>query len=252
MGLWSSPPLRVRGGRGELDSVKPFSKKILSLSIAIAVHILFFAGLIFWSSGPIHHNLWSGGRGSGGEHVAYVDLGTLPISGKSDASQTVSDMQQDDVSTDAQKKIPVKNLPQTQKKNPKKSPLQNNQNQNKTQQQDFGKGNSDTPSGGTGNGLDKNGVNSASAPSVLAQIRKRIMQKKNYPIVAKENGWIGSVKLSFKINASGGLEFVKLLQSSGHEILDQSALETIRKAAPLPYYPDVIALSLEYNLVTGD
>lgn len=233
-------------GRLPLDKAPT---KFLSLFIALAVHILFFASLILWNSGSIHHNLWSGGQGSGGDHVAYIDLGTLPVTGTGDTKAIAADLKQEDVVTDSQKKIPVNKVPvQVSKKKSTSTPAQNDQGKTKTQQQDFGKGNSDTPAGGTGDGLDKSGVDSVSAPSVLAQIRKRIMQRKNYPIVAKENNWTGSVKLSFKINAAGGLEFVKLLQGSGHAILDQAALETIRKAAPLPYFPDAIALSLEYQL----
>lgn len=74
------------------------------------------------------------------------------------------------------------------------------------------------------------------------------MPKQFYPDIARQKKLTGEVKLSFKIKPDGSLEYVKILQSSGHEQLDHAALQTIKRATPLPYYPDGIALSLDYQL----
>lgn len=111
-----------------------------------------------------------------------------------------------------------------------------------------GQGDSDTPKGDIGSGLDKNGAISNTAPSTLAQIRKQIMQHKEYPLVAKENHIAGTVQLKFKINQDGSLNTVDITQSSGQNILDAAAKKAITKAAPYPYYPGSITLALEYEL----
>lgn len=111
-----------------------------------------------------------------------------------------------------------------------------------------GLGNSDTPHHGSGAGLDKSGAISTQAPNVLARIRKEIMRKQFYPGEARAQKLSGSVKLNFKILENGGLDYVRVLKGSGHSILDEAALATIKKATPLPYYPESIALSLDYRM----
>ena len=50
-------------------------------------------------------------------------------------------------------------------------------------------------------------------------------------------GQRGSASVSFGINASGGLAFVRIAQSSGNLRIDQLALATVRRAAPFPAPP---------------
>ena len=50
-----------------------------------------------------------------------------------------------------------------------------------------------------------------------------------YPDVARKKGWEGSVLLRAQISAQGTVERITLLQSSGCEILDQSATTAVRK-----------------------
>lgn len=111
-----------------------------------------------------------------------------------------------------------------------------------------GTGSSTTPREGKGLGLDEQGVSSKTAPHVIAKIRKKIAREQVYPLEAQEGKIEGDVKVSFKIKEDGDLSFIKILQSSGSPLLDQAALQTIKKAAPLPFYPDVLALKLEYKL----
>lgn len=111
-----------------------------------------------------------------------------------------------------------------------------------------GLGNSDTPHHGSGAGLDKSGAISAQAPNVLARIRQEIMRKQFYPGEARAQKLSGTVKVNFRILENGGLDYVRVLKGSGHSILDEAALTTIKKATPLPYYPESIALSLDYQI----
>lgn len=54
---------------------------------------------------------------------------------------------------------------------------------------------------------------------------RKVTNMPDYPALAKRNNIEGSVKLSFLINRAGRVEKVRLLESSGHEILDKAAID---------------------------
>ncbi len=62
---------------------------------------------------------------------------------------------------------------------------------------------------------------------------RRVDALKKYPILAKRNGWEGRVLLKVVLGGDGRLIRVDVQESSGHEALDQSAMETLRAAMPL-------------------
>jgi len=49
-----------------------------------------------------------------------------------------------------------------------------------------------------------------------------------YPLRAREQGWAGSVWLQLRIGSDGGVEEVRLEQSSGYPLLDETAIEAVR------------------------
>ena len=53
-----------------------------------------------------------------------------------------------------------------------------------------------------------------------------------YPEVAKQQRLAGEVRLMVILNASGGIRAIRLIDSSGHEMLDEAAKASVRKAAP--------------------
>jgi protein TonB len=59
----------------------------------------------------------------------------------------------------------------------------------------------------------------------------------HYPEEARNQGIYGDLRLLVAVYPNGSLKEVTLLQSSGHDILDQAALKIIRKAAPFPPFP---------------
>jgi protein TonB len=71
----------------------------------------------------------------------------------------------------------------------------------------------------------------------FAYIRDIIMKNLSYPNMAREMGWEGKVTVSFIIREDGSVEKVRVVQSSGFEILDKNTLDTIRKAGPFPKPP---------------
>ena len=64
-------------------------------------------------------------------------------------------------------------------------------------------------------------------------LRRRLAEIKRYPSAARLNGWEGKVVLRAVIRADGHLSEVKVHRSSGHEVLDNAAMEAIRLVCPL-------------------
>ena len=64
-------------------------------------------------------------------------------------------------------------------------------------------------------------------------IRARVEQLKHYPHIARANRWEGRVVLRAVIGEDGQLVDLKIAESSGHSILDEAALEVLKKTAPL-------------------
>ncbi len=62
----------------------------------------------------------------------------------------------------------------------------------------------------------------------------------NYPQAAKEHGLFGSLILHVGIKADGDLERVRVVRSSGHEVLDEAAIRIVKLAAPFAPFPESI------------
>jgi protein TonB len=60
----------------------------------------------------------------------------------------------------------------------------------------------------------------------------------NYPAEARRDRLYGSLRLLVAILPDGTLKEVKLLESSGHEVLDSAAINIVRLAAPYAPFPD--------------
>lgn len=60
----------------------------------------------------------------------------------------------------------------------------------------------------------------------------------NYPEEARRRQLFGDLTLLVTIRPDGSLKDVKVLQSSGHQVLDDAALRIVRLAAPYPPFPD--------------
>ncbi|MGD9818607.1 MAG: TonB family protein [Desulfomonilaceae bacterium] len=71
--------------------------------------------------------------------------------------------------------------------------------------------------------------------SYMLHLKKKIEGVWVYPSAAAKSGLGGSLALEFSIAKDGQLLYVNLLDSSGHTILDESAIRAIKTAAP--YFP---------------
>lgn len=63
---------------------------------------------------------------------------------------------------------------------------------------------------------------------------------KNFPKEALEKQIFGNLRLSVIIYPNGTIKSVEVLQSSGHSILDKSAIQIVRLASPFPPFPKEI------------
>jgi protein TonB len=70
-----------------------------------------------------------------------------------------------------------------------------------------------------------------------AGIRDRIQRGIAYPAMARTMGWEGKVVVAFLILPDGSVRNIRVVQRSGHEILDRVAVEAVRNASPFPRPP---------------
>lgn len=73
--------------------------------------------------------------------------------------------------------------------------------------------------------------------SYFAAIKRKIELVWQYPYEAAVQGIQGELQIDFVIARSGKLESVELVRGSGHKILDEEAVRSIRKAAPFDPIP---------------
>lgn len=69
---------------------------------------------------------------------------------------------------------------------------------------------------------------------VVSKLRRSL----RYPSAAKRQRLKGEVHVRFTIARNGSVSAIRVARSSGSEILDQAAIETVRRAAPFPKIPD--------------
>lgn len=65
-----------------------------------------------------------------------------------------------------------------------------------------------------------------------------LSRHQHYPRLARLRGWQGQVHLRLHLARQGALLNVEITKSSGHEVLDQQALEIVKRASPLPLPPE--------------
>ncbi len=56
-----------------------------------------------------------------------------------------------------------------------------------------------------------------------------------YPEEAKQQQLKGEVRLMVILNAQGGIRAIRLLESSGHSVLDEAAKASVRRGAPFRF-----------------
>jgi TonB family protein len=86
----------------------------------------------------------------------------------------------------------------------------------------------------------------------LHRIVQRIEAKKHYPFRARTRRIEGRTTVVFRISPQGGLLASRIVNHSGHAILDRAAIQAVSDAAPFPKPPQRFRskpLALEVVLV---
>jgi protein TonB len=71
----------------------------------------------------------------------------------------------------------------------------------------------------------------------MEMVRLKIESRKKYPEAARSSHKEGRVRVRFTVNPDGRVIAVQVTKSSGHQMLDQAALNTVRDASPFPRVP---------------
>ncbi len=64
---------------------------------------------------------------------------------------------------------------------------------------------------------------------LLARLRSSMNETFKYPLLARKRGWEGEVQLDIEVAANGTIANITIRQSSGHKLLDKSALDTLAR-----------------------
>ena len=99
----------------------------------------------------------------------------------------------------------------------------------------------------TGASEDNKGDGVLSA-EVFEIIRDSIERAKTYPVIARKRGIEGTVYISFRINAWGKPQELKILKSSGSNILDTATMDIVKRAAPFPYVDSPVEVPVVFKL----
>jgi periplasmic protein TonB len=73
-----------------------------------------------------------------------------------------------------------------------------------------------------------------------SNVRGKIAIAKYYPGLARRKGWEGKPVIEFLIGKNGELLDYSIAVSSSYEILDQAALDAVKKASPYPKIPELL------------
>lgn len=65
-------------------------------------------------------------------------------------------------------------------------------------------------------------------------VRQHLERFKYYPASARRRGIEGVVEVSFDLDGEGRASTLQVTEGSGYSVLDQAALQTVRRAEPFP------------------
>ncbi|MFH1519377.1 MAG: TonB family protein [Candidatus Omnitrophota bacterium] len=76
----------------------------------------------------------------------------------------------------------------------------------------------------------------------ILEIQKTIFQSLEYPRLAQDAGWQGSMKIKLHLNRKGELMDAQISQSSNYLSFDDSVLKVVKSLSPYPSFPPDIEL----------
>ncbi len=91
--------------------------------------------------------------------------------------------------------------------------------------------------GGVGPGQGRGSGSGSALSGYLREVRRLLEKHKDYPWMARRRNIQGVVMVVFTIAASGQVEVSRINRSSGHDLLDEAAQNTIRRVGRFPPLP---------------
>lgn len=85
----------------------------------------------------------------------------------------------------------------------------------------------------TGSANDTEAARESSRTQVRTLLFADLARRFVYPALAQRRGWQGMVLLSVTVKPNGALERIHVSQSSGYDVLDRSAVDTMRRVGQL-------------------
>jgi protein TonB len=68
----------------------------------------------------------------------------------------------------------------------------------------------------------------------LSRFRQAVQDAVTYPLAARRAGHSGTVQIEVLIEPTGRIREARVLSSSRHAMLDEAALEALRRVSPMP------------------
>jgi periplasmic protein TonB len=90
-------------------------------------------------------------------------------------------------------------------------------------------------------------ANNFNKDNYIAYVKGQIAKHKFYPISAKRRGIEGRVGLKISIKPTGDILSLHIISSSGSDILDKSAIESVHAAAPFKQATQMVSFSFGIN-----
>lgn len=90
--------------------------------------------------------------------------------------------------------------------------------------------------------------NAVARAQVIAIVHKQLNNYFEYPLIAQRHNWQGKVIIGFKITREGSIENIQISQSSGFNILDQAAIDSLKKIGQLPQLTSWLNTGMEIQL----
>ncbi len=105
--------------------------------------------------------------------------------------------------------------------------------------------------GGAGGGGAAQTAGKAAESAYRAKVAAQLARKKFYPSAARRDRLTGRSTVRFTLNASGRVTAAKVVRSAGSRVLDQAALEMVRRAAPYPPIPKGLGTTITIQAPIG-
>lgn len=106
-------------------------------------------------------------------------------------------------------------------------------------------------SGGAGGGGASQTAGNAAASAYRAKVAAQLKRKRFYPSAARRDRLTGTTTVSFTLNGAGKVTAARVVRSSGERILDEAAVEMVRRASPYPPIPPGLGATITIQAPIG-